>query len=282
MKFSGQANEIKHAIRKLKVCNDQKLTIGTVHSLQGAEKELIIFSTVYSKHNNGHFIDNQPSILNVAVSRAKDSFLVFGDMDILDPHLNTPMGTLANFLMASETNKLHFKSIERKDLIESSSTNLQVLRDAKEHDDFLIDTINTAKKEIIIVSPWLTENAIESSKILPLLESAIKKGITVTVFIDSELNITNSVDNKLFALEDLLKDKQIEVKFVRKIHSKLVIKDNDLLCIGSFNWLSAQREGEFARHETSLSYQGASKKLSDEIVLIKNSLQERLENYSLH
>ena len=280
--FSGQANEIKQAIRKLKVCNDQKLTIGTVHSLQGAEKELIIFSTVYSKHNNGHFIDNQPSILNVAVSRAKDSFLVFGDMDILDPHLNTPMGTLANFLMASETNKLHFKSIERKDLIESSSTNLQVLRDAKEHDDFLIETINTAKKEIIIVSPWLTENAIESSKILPLLESAIKKGITVTVFIDSELNITNNADNKLFALEDLLKDKQIEVKFVRKIHSKLVIKDNDLLCIGSFNWLSAQREGEFARHETSLSYQGASKKLSDEIVLIKNSLQERLENYSLH
>ncbi|WP_252396757.1 hypothetical protein, partial [Escherichia coli] len=39
---------------------------------------------VYSKHEDGRFLDSNSSILNVAVSRAKDSFLVFGDMDLIE------------------------------------------------------------------------------------------------------------------------------------------------------------------------------------------------------
>ena len=59
------------------------MTVGTVHALQGAERDVVIFSPVYSKHADGGFIDLSPSMLNVAVSRAKDAFLVFGDMDTL-------------------------------------------------------------------------------------------------------------------------------------------------------------------------------------------------------
>ena len=58
------------------------MTLGTVHSLQGAERPIILLSPVYSKHADRHFIDMSKSMLNVTVSRAKDSFLVFGDMDV--------------------------------------------------------------------------------------------------------------------------------------------------------------------------------------------------------
>ncbi len=39
-----------------------------------------------------------------------------------------------------------------------------------------------------------------------------------------------------------------------KLHSKIVAIDTDLLCIGSYNWLSADRHRQYARHETSFVY----------------------------
>ncbi|WP_158242803.1 hypothetical protein [Siphonobacter sp. BAB-5405] len=42
--------------------------------------------------------DNKPNVLNVAVSRAKDRFIVFTNRAILNPKTSTPSGVLANFL----------------------------------------------------------------------------------------------------------------------------------------------------------------------------------------
>ncbi|HGT8837806.1 TPA: DEAD/DEAH box helicase, partial [Escherichia coli] len=78
--FSAQVSTIKQALGKQGIstgANEKSLTVGTVHSLQGAERAIVIFSPVYSKHEDGGFIDSDNSMLNVAVSRAKDSFLVF-------------------------------------------------------------------------------------------------------------------------------------------------------------------------------------------------------------
>ncbi|MBF4254377.1 superfamily I DNA helicase, partial [Vibrio anguillarum] len=85
--FSAQVNQIKTACSEFDIKagkGDDQLTVGTVHSLQGAERKIIIFSHVYTRHNDGGFIDMDPSMLNVAVSRAKDAFLVFGDLDIIE------------------------------------------------------------------------------------------------------------------------------------------------------------------------------------------------------
>ena len=83
--FTGQVRAITAACKARGIAvgqNEGELTVGTVHSLQGAERLVVIFSPTYSKHADGKFIDNNQSMLNVAVSRAKDNFLVFGDMDI--------------------------------------------------------------------------------------------------------------------------------------------------------------------------------------------------------
>lgn len=65
----------------------QELTIGTVHALQGAERPIVVFSgTVSSEAGAVPFFDTSPNILNVAVSRAKKSFIFFGDSRHLFGH----------------------------------------------------------------------------------------------------------------------------------------------------------------------------------------------------
>ena len=108
--FGAQVRAIGKACREQGIAvgqGEDSMTVGTVHALQGAERPVIIFSPVYSKDADGGFIDSSPSMLNVAVSRAKDSFLVFGDMDVFRAApQTTPRGLLAQFLFRKGGNAL--------------------------------------------------------------------------------------------------------------------------------------------------------------------------------
>jgi len=110
--FGGQVSAIARECRKRGIAvGKQKgeMTVGTVHSLQGAERAVVIFSPTYAKQGDGGFIDRSPSMLNVAASRAKDSFLVFGDTDILPRNQQgTPRGLLAKHLFKQESNDLSY------------------------------------------------------------------------------------------------------------------------------------------------------------------------------
>lgn len=61
----------------------RNITVGTVHTFQGGEKKVVILSTVYGFTESGYFIEQNPNLMNVAVSRAKDCFLIFGSRDCL-------------------------------------------------------------------------------------------------------------------------------------------------------------------------------------------------------
>jgi superfamily I DNA and/or RNA helicase len=77
------------------------MKIGTVHALQGAEREIIIFSTVYGKGQVGTMFfdrENKPNMLNVAVSRAKETFMVVGNAYIFNAQTQTPSGLLDKYL----------------------------------------------------------------------------------------------------------------------------------------------------------------------------------------
>ncbi len=79
--FSKQAFVIQ---TKLHQHGIRGLTVGTVHSLQGAERGIVLFSSVYGTGDKGKskFYDRGANMLNVAVSRAKDAFIVFGNPDV--------------------------------------------------------------------------------------------------------------------------------------------------------------------------------------------------------
>lgn len=103
--FVQQKNLIKRELKKKKLGD---ITVGTVHSLQGAERPIVIFSPVYDigAKTSQYFFDRGINMLNVAVSRAKDSFLVFGDMRIFNINSSSPSGVLAKYLFSDVSNEI--------------------------------------------------------------------------------------------------------------------------------------------------------------------------------
>lgn len=97
--FSHQAALIR---QQLKHYGLPPLTVGTVHSLQGDERHMVILSCVYGQgdQNTGKFYDRSHNMLNVAVSRAKDFFLVFGHPEVFGKDGNErPSGKLRKRLV---------------------------------------------------------------------------------------------------------------------------------------------------------------------------------------
>lgn len=95
--FRGQAKAIRRAIGEQldPHCEglSDRLTIGTVHTLQGAEKPVVLFSAVNKdsratrrledNHRQRVFIDRDDGrLLNVAISRAQKSFILFGHSEL--------------------------------------------------------------------------------------------------------------------------------------------------------------------------------------------------------
>jgi len=285
--FGGQVKAIQKSCqsRGLEAGGKEGMTVGTVHSLQGAERSIVIFSPVYTKHADGEFIDRSPSMLNVAVSRAKDSFLVFGDMDVLElSSKSRPRGLLSTYLCRKPSNALNFKAQQRTDLTTQQIKIIQLL-DAQAHDAFLLDTLTKAVREVQIVSPWLQLRRIEQIGALEAMRAAAERGVRVCIYTDPEWNI-DAQDSDLTAEKSLqlqtavetLQENGIETAFVRRVHSKLLLADDELYCAGSFNWFSASRDSRYARHETSLAYSGPE--IAKEIEVVRKSLNCRLISHN--
>lgn len=97
--FKEQAMVIKRFLRKTLDADVYKsIVVGTIHTFQGAEKNVIIFSSTYGSDDGCAFINYKKSLMNVAVSRAKDSFLLFGDINCLDEKYNSPSGLICKFI----------------------------------------------------------------------------------------------------------------------------------------------------------------------------------------
>lgn len=144
------------SLRKLKINSKNKqslLTVKTVHSLQKAKKAIVLFSPVYSKHKNSKFLNSNSTILNVAVSRAKNSFLVFSNINLIKMQpAFSPQKLLAKYLFSSNNNALQFKFQKQQNLI-SAHTQISTLHSVKQHNKFLNKTLAKAQKKITIISP---------------------------------------------------------------------------------------------------------------------------------
>ena len=274
--FGPQVRAIRAACtaRGITVSGRDGMTIGTVHALQGAERPVVIFSPVYSKHADGGFIDASPSMLNVTVSRAKDSCLVFGDMDILaTARSGSPRALLSEFL-AAKGKALDFAMEPREDLTRGEAR-VEMLQQAAEHDAFLLGALQGEGRRYMIVSPWVVAGTIERTGLLDAMATARQRGAEVEVFSDPLLNTGPAAGglSQMEAVERRLAEIGVVLHSVPKLHSKIVTVDKDLLCAGSFNWLSADRKGEYARHETSFVYRGNH--LESEIQTIIDGLVQR-------
>ncbi len=258
--FKAQIGVLQNALKREGLGGDG-ITVGTVHALQGAQRPLVIFSPVYGEdHQGGLFFDRGPNMLNVAVSRAQDSFLVFGAMGHFRPDgTGKPSSVLARLLYADPENEI--TDIEPLgSLIGRGLGATDRIDTLAGHRDILRQALETAEKRLLIVSPFLSRRAIDADGLAPLVAAATKRGVTVRVITDSQLNLDRHGGTRPAAREamDLMAASGADVRAVVGIHAKTLAVDHDWLVEGSFNWLSASRDrdSDWQRSEASLVCRG--------------------------
>jgi len=93
--FKAQSEYIKRTLPE-RYCKD--ISVGTVHTFQGGERRIILFSTVYGAEDGSAFLDYKPNLMNVAMSRAKDRFIIVGDIRCLSSSKSSPSGLLRTYI----------------------------------------------------------------------------------------------------------------------------------------------------------------------------------------
>lgn len=272
--YTAQSNIIKNLLSKHDL-NVRK--VGTVHSLQGAQKPIIIFSSVCiaDEKSGVHFFDKSPNMLNVAVSRAKQSFLVFGDMDIFERNKESlPSSLLAKYLFAKEDNEIldiiqpKFNALKYEE-----NEKIRQITTLEQHQEALKWVFTKAEYELNIISPFLRKRAIETDKIVDLIEQYAPK-ITISIYTDPTLN--HSKFQEFNYAKSLLEKAGAAVYLTNNVHSKIITVDRSTIIEGSFNWLSAARSGKFVREECSIIYTG--KKVSEFIRKSVDPIKAKISN----
>lgn len=265
--FSQQKRSIIEALEDNNI-DTQNLVVGTVHALQGAERPIILFSSAYGSGDVGSalFFDQNHNMLNVAVSRAKHHFLVFGYMPLFSPNRQPlPSGNLGSLLFADPENEISNDFLYDKkgreleqSLQEDTSKERVVTRiaDLDHHRKALSYAFAEAKKRLVIVSPFISVRAIQADNLAEIIAQKTQEGLEVLVLTDEHLDCPNG-NLKPHAQEgrQLLQQAGAQVVVRSGIHNKTLILDDQVIIEGSFNWLSAVRDPKspYARDEKSIA-----------------------------
>ena len=93
-----------------------------------------------------------------------------------------------------------------------------------------------AKREIVIVSPFLTQNRI--ARMMETIETCILSGVCVTVVTHPAEDYTDKERNRISGCIEHLSNKGVTVIEKTKIHQKFAIADEQVVWYGSINLLS--------------------------------------------
>lgn len=249
--FRAQAGLIRRALGRV----GDGLVINTVHALQGDERDVILFSPVYTQDERGSrpMLEDR-ALLNVAVSRARESFLVFGDMGVFDVRAGTASGLLGRHLMARQENEITDVVVPAMDGLDP----VRELSGLEPHRAALREFFTSAEHVVRITSPWISAHAIRDDGIDALVRGAVARGVQVVCYVDADLNRREGHDRPAAAEgKRLLVESGAIVRIARRIHNKTVTVDDRVISEGSFNWLSAVRRPESLYHrlERTLVYE---------------------------
>ena len=268
--FTAQVRVLRRQITKSGLSHEN-LTIGTLHTMQGAERPVVLFSPTYgSNHQGSVFFSRNPRLLNVAVSRAKDAFLVFGSMELFR-RTDRATGILGKHLFSDVANELPPLKGYKPQYIDHART-LQVVNSLSGHREILRQVFERAQREILIVSPFIADRALQADGIPLLIQTAVARGVRVKIVADVGLNRNVVALRKNITT---LKSAGAHVFLAksRGIHSKVLCRDSDLIVSGSFNWLAAVREaGAYQRFEVSFVQEGQS--AAGAISILEDELRE--------
>jgi hypothetical protein len=110
-----------------------------------------------------------------------------------------------------------------------------------DHPPLLADAVKSAKRRLLIISPWIS-GAVVNGEFLRNLESSLKRGVKVYIgYGISGEEHTKPIDQnhglkQLVALAN--KYPEFRLKRFGNTHAKVLIKDSEFSATTSFNWLS--------------------------------------------
>jgi hypothetical protein len=257
--YGRQRDLLKVALERHVGAIARKVTIGTVHSLQGAERHLVIFSPTVTLASSGGatpFFDRGPNMLNVAVSRAKSAFIVIGDMGLFDESRGRlPSAVLARHLFAEPGNEL--TDVLPALAMGAVSDGLERIDGTERHRTLLVEAFTTASRSLLISSPFLSQAAIDADDVVELIRRARARQVEVVIY----TGLKSSADgdgSRIERTRQSLVAAGARVLLTTRLHAKTLTCDDLLVAEGSFNWLSASRDAQHALKETSFVVRGAA------------------------
>ena len=261
--YSAQKEYLKELINKYFSKEiSERIIIGTVHTLQGAERPIILFSATNTCPFETMFMNygGKTNMLNVATTRAKHSFIVFANMNVFIKGMATPSSYLANLLYSSRENELDNHFVYKKEILfpeKDKSISSSYCYTLEEHRAILKECFRKAEKELIICSPFISVNAIKEDNIIDLIREAVNRNVKVFIITDEKFDIQDGQlkDNSKKGRE-IIQSSGATLIIHPKIHSKTICVDDKIFIVGSFNWLSAVRNEERAKKEDSVVLEG--------------------------
>jgi len=244
--FRAQARVITTRLKQYLGERADKVVVGTVHSLQGAERPVVLFSPTYSSHQpQTLFFDRGPNMLNVAVSRAKDQFIVIGDIDVIQGGQHPSRLLFERMIqaggpMAFPTNGDPLANAAVHTWGDGPSNRL-VGREA--HDQWLDEVLGRPTiNRLTIVTPLLSINSLRQYG--ERLAQAAMRGAQVDLVISRPLN-TGGNRHALFrsAIESLGKNRVI-VRQADQVVGSAAFVDNEAWVFGSGSILGAPGDEE--------------------------------------
>lgn len=258
--FKSQAYALKERLTRNFSRLDAK-SVGTIHTFQGSEKKVIILSTKVCQpqdNANSNWINRYPNLLNVAVSRAKELFILVGNLYRLEKagsytrqlveHIRAT-GIISEYKLEAE-----IPQPEVGASLVYDCDHLKVFREA----------IEQAEQELMIVTPWIRDD--EPKRFVNDIVSALERGVKVTVVYGNKGIEEN--DNNDAQAEENLKElfsqypgsslirlgKEIHIES-RGTNQRILVCDTKFAVIGSWNWLSHPYRKQCSRSLINLKVQ---------------------------
>lgn len=242
--YGPQRDAIQRALRKFSKDtpdkNIAKIKVGTVNAMQGAERDIIIFSPTCDRKSSTGFLDGKRSLLNVAISRAVHSFVVIGTMEIFERNPASPLGILGRALFS--------KGYELGDVTGNwAADTTLVLRGKRissvsDHHALLDEALASLEtgEEIVIVSPYLSQAGVNAPELQDKIRQAVGRGGVVSI-VTRALKAPGYPTGTTPACRHALEEAGAKLHTIKLLHSKTLMT-RSFIAEGSFNWLSVMRD----------------------------------------
>ena len=226
---------------------------GTIHSFQGKEADIVIFDLVIDEPHYiaNLFLPNEEinselqKMFNVAITRARFKLFFVGNFQYCAKKAKSnALGTLLNYLMLKKgyplkDAKTYFPNMTYSSPSSKGIQNLKYMMEICKEDVFLSklkSDIQSAKKKIVIYSPFMTEKAV--SPLLPYLKDSFNIGCVIVVITKAIEEVSPGLQSQKRKCELQLTQSGIHVIHKKGMHEKIIIIDEDIVWVGSLNVLS--------------------------------------------